>query len=172
MKALFLWLLWMPLVAFAAPPVMVVWPFEEVTFLPDRLDHGKLGGLAQEVITATLMQDGRLEVVERERLDRILEELNLNCSGLAARDACQQVGKIVGADKMVFGEYLRLPDGRTRVLVRIVDVETSLVDAGLEATVSGGADPYAVLTRLGCEIAARLRKRNGPAGQADPSEAR
>jgi len=139
-----LWFLIIPATLAEEKTVVVVWPFEDVSFIPGN-DAGQddLGGLATEVLIARLLQSRRVEVVERQALDKVLEELNLSCSGLADKDACLRVGKIIGARKMLFGTYFLL-DGRLHLLVRVVDVETSLIDGSVKWVTTPGELPQAM----------------------------
>jgi len=112
--------------------VIVVWPFEDVSFLPAQgTGSEEIGELSMELLTAALVRNPAIDVVERQQLAKILEELNLSCSGLADKDACLKVGRIVGARKMVFGSYF-LVGGQVNLLVRRVDVETSEIEKILD----------------------------------------
>jgi len=167
-RVLLFWLLIVPAVTAGDRLTVVVWPFEDITFVSDPTGGPQdLGSLAMETMIAGLMRYERVEVVERERLDRILEELNLSCSGLADQEACLQVGKIVGAGKMVFGEYFLMPGGQVHFLVRLVDVETSLIDASLETVVPSGR-VFGALERLGRDLGRMMVENKGPAGEAGP----
>lgn len=114
--------------------VVVVWPFEDITFLPVQGTAPQdIGDLSMELLISALLRNPAIDVVERQQLDKVLEELNLSCSGLADKDACLKVGRIVGARKMVFGSYF-LVDGQVNFLVRRVDVGTSEIEKTVDRT--------------------------------------
>jgi curli biogenesis system outer membrane secretion channel CsgG len=97
-------------------------------------DMGEL--LAAEVIE-TLKESGAFEVVERERLILVLEELNLSSSSVADESSRLKVGRIVGARFMVFGSYFVLGD-MMRLDLRMVEVETGhIVKAAQKASSAG-----------------------------------
>jgi TolB-like protein len=66
-----------------------------------------------------------LKVIERDKIDFVLQEIELQKSGAVDKATAVQVGKILGAKYMVFGSITQLDDDHTRMVVRVVDVETS-----------------------------------------------
>jgi len=64
-------------------------------------------------------------VIERDKINVVLTELELQKSGAVDRSTAVRVGKIIGAQYMVFGSLMQLDDKNSIMLVRVVDVETS-----------------------------------------------
>ena len=85
----------------------------------DALERGIAGMLISE-----LAQNPAARVVERENIQRLLDEQNLGAEGRADAATAAKVGKLVGARYMVMGTFVDLY-GRFRVDARLVDVETS-----------------------------------------------
>jgi hypothetical protein len=56
-----------------------------------------------DVLTTTLFKTGRFDLVERDRLKEILKEQRLGRSGLVDEGTAAQIGKLVGAEAVVFG---------------------------------------------------------------------
>jgi TolB-like protein len=73
-----------------------------------------------------------MKVVERDKINYILKELELQKSGAVDRATAVQVGKILGAKYMVFGSITQLDDRHTRMLVWVVGVETSEIVASVD----------------------------------------
>ena len=73
-----------------------------------------------------------LRVVERDKIDFILKELELQKSGAVDVTTAVKVGKILGAQIMVFGSITQLDDNDTRMIVRAVSVETSEILASVD----------------------------------------
>ena len=79
-----------------------------------------------------------LELVERVRLQWLLDEQNLG----AGEDAGRQAGRLLGADQVVFGTYIK--NGNNMLLTaRVVDVETGRILLG--ERVEGRADEFDAL---------------------------
>ncbi len=56
-----------------------------------------------DLLTNKLVQDGTYSVIERSRIDQILQEQNLGSSGRLDPDTAAKVGKILGVDVVVIG---------------------------------------------------------------------
>jgi TolB-like protein len=71
-------------------------------------DREKLGAF-QKGIAETLIADlgrlGRLQVVERERLDALLSEMKLQQSGLTDPAMAVRLGRILGVQALLMGSY-------------------------------------------------------------------
>ncbi len=66
-------------------------------------------GLAEMIITdLSLVKE--LDVIERLRLNKIMEELNLSNSGLVQEETAPRLGKLLAARHLVKGSYLVMPD--------------------------------------------------------------
>jgi len=87
-----------------------------------------------DILSAKLAANQNIKVVEREKLQKIIDELKLSMTGVISNETAQKVGKIIGVDILVFGSFTKL--GKSIVIVaRIIDVETAEVISG--ATVHG-----------------------------------
>ncbi len=67
---------------------------------------GKIDRHARDVrdaFTQQLLATGRFEVVDRQSLDKILEEQKLGISGLIDEQSAPQLGKLLGASALIFG---------------------------------------------------------------------
>jgi TolB-like protein len=83
-------------------------------------------GLAQ-MFSSELSQLQDLHLVERADLLRIIEEIKLAQAGLIDEKTAQQVGKMAGAQHLLLGSFVYLPNGKIRIDGRIVEVETGRV---------------------------------------------
>ncbi len=108
-------------------------------------------GLAQMVIT-DLSGLTAVRIVERERLQEILDELKLGTSAKIDPATAAKVGKLLGARYMVMGGYFDLL-GSLRVDARVVEVETGRIIRSVGAI--GKGDDFLELER---KIAVELEK--------------
>jgi len=109
-----------PAVANAAPATLAILYFDNQG--NEELEPLKVG-LAQMLITDIKGTEG-ITVVERQRLQAILDELELGHSGMADPNSAAKVGKLLGAQWMLIGSYFELM-GTLRIDARLVKVETS-----------------------------------------------
>ncbi len=94
-----------------------------------------------------------MKVVERDKIDYVLKEQELQQSGAVDLSTAVRVGKILGARYMVFGSITQLDDRNTRMVVKVVSVETSEIIASVDKE---GAPHY---TKLEKELVQELAKR-------------
>ncbi|MCB1994818.1 MAG: hypothetical protein H6933_08285 [Burkholderiaceae bacterium] len=118
-------------------PAVVVWDFEDRSVAAlSALPPGEAGwlrrSLAEALVNALLRTPGQV-VVDRLRLREVLAEQNLGSSTLADDDARLRLGRIAGAERMVFGSFFVVGDA-VQVNLRVVDTATSRVLFADEAT--------------------------------------
>ncbi|MDZ7343996.1 MAG: CsgG/HfaB family protein [candidate division KSB1 bacterium] len=90
-------------------------------------------GLAQ-MFSSELSQLQGLELVERADLLRVIEEMKLAQAGFIDEKTAQQVGKLVGAQFLLLGGFVYLPNKKIRIDCRVVEVETGRTMRAAEQT--------------------------------------
>lgn len=93
----------------------------------------------EEQLVSVLVQSGRYDVVERGRLDVVMEELALSQTGLISGETAQRFGQMTGADYTVVAKVIAADFGRfnnyvygghkakVKVSVRFVDNQSGIV---------------------------------------------
>jgi TolB-like protein len=89
-------------------------------------------GLAEIMITE-LNAIKTLKFVERQKINELIQEMQLAQSGLVSEETGVQVGKLIGAKYLIFGAYMVF-DKKIRIDVRIVEVETGITVKAEQAT--------------------------------------
>jgi len=108
------------------------------------------------VLTSQLAEilnaSGRVQVVERVVLDRLLAELNLGSSELADPDTALKLGRVLAAKLIGTGSILHLPDS-SMLSIRMIDTETTAIPKVLTKKLAAGAIlPESELHALNREI--------------------
>ena len=106
-------------------------------------------GLAQMLIT-DLAELGEIRVVERARLNAVLEEQKLAASGKVDAATAARIGKLLGARELVVGSFFDLA-GALRIEARVVEVEAGKIVRSVG--VNGPAGDFWALER---DLAAKL----------------
>jgi TolB-like protein len=120
-------------------------------------------GLA-EVLIARLSGDSALTVVERERLDYVLQEIALPDSLLDNATAVR-AGRLLGAQNLLLGGFTRIKD-RLRIDARLVRTETGEVLR--TGSVEGKLDDvFALVEDLAEKMIPELAAAMGERSQAD-----
>ena len=93
----------------------------------DKADIG-LGSKISDLITGDLSADPELELVEREKLDKILDELGLSLSGIVDETEAARVGQLAGAKILVIGRAFAV-NNELVIVAKVIATETSRVKA-------------------------------------------
>jgi len=84
------------------------------------------GTSVSEKIIHELVKRGKLKVVERTRIDKIIKELKLELSGLINTDKAVKIGKLLAVDALITGS-INNRENKTEIFVRVIDVESGLI---------------------------------------------
>jgi len=82
-----------------------------------------------DMFIAKLQEIPQLQVVERKRLDQIMEELALTETGVIDPETAQKIGRLMGAQALFRGSFTAI--GKRMTLVGLlIRVETGAVESG------------------------------------------
>ena len=143
----------MPLPADTAS-VLTVLEFTNAAAAPDY-DWLRLG--LADMLSTDLAASGRLKLVERRELDKLLAEQELGLSGAVDEATAPRIGRLAGASRIAYGSFLAV-SGSLRIDAKVADVETGLIvaTAGVQGKDTAALGLEAELARklmsaLGCE---------------------
>lgn len=112
-------------------------------------------GMAEMLITE-LAQNKGVRVVERDRLQSLIEEQNLQNSDRVDKETAIKLGKTLGARHMLMGTFVIDPKKNMRIDVRAVNTETSAIE--YTESVTGNSDNLLQLViQLGAKVNAGLK---------------
>lgn len=105
----------------------VIYAQEKITIAVMDLKGEGLSTSETRIITSRLRTDlfntKKFKVVEREKMNEILEEQGFQLSGCTSNECIIEAGKLLGARRIVAGEIGRIGNLFT-LSIRIIDVET------------------------------------------------
>jgi hypothetical protein len=122
--------------------------------------------LLADALASSLQGTGKVRLLERSQMDRILGEQGLQASGACENGDCVvETGKLLGVERLVVGRLTRL-EGVLQLDTRLVDVGTGEV---LATSSRRGPVPFMKIVRpLGNLAAMDLAGGGGPPGDAEP----
>lgn len=103
------------------------------------------------MLTQVLQTGGGVQIVERELLEKLLEELKLSSSSLADPETALRLGKVLSARIIITGSIMADAKGQT-VLLRLVDTETTAVKKVVSAETTGKTIDRETVGQLGGQI--------------------
>ena len=131
------------MVAFAASPVanaraqaastdprpsVAVMPSFNNGSVVNHADYDALGKGIADVLITELAANNSIRVVERDKIQQLLDEQNLGASGRVDKETAAKIGKLLGVHHMIFGGFIIDPRGNMRLDTRAVHVETGVVE--------------------------------------------
>jgi TolB-like protein len=108
---------------------IAIMPFDNFSTGEFQEKLGSLGKGLADFFAYDFAKISSFTVLERDKIEFIMKEIELQKSDAVDRAAAVQVGKILGAKYMVFGSITQIDDKNTRMVVRVVSVETSEIVA-------------------------------------------
>jgi len=160
-----------PVDDWTSPPIVLA-------FLPSAaqgvfFDRAGMDVALRREIEARLHADETVRVVEREVLDKLLQELNLGTSELAEQNTQLQLGKVLSARMLGFIDFGRIgPD--VMLYLRLVDTETTSLAAQLTRNIGSFPDIAALVDDVAREIARTIgndRQLQGLIADAEDDDA-
>ena len=130
------------------PMVMTFIDFKESGSLSER--DGLIPVLTTQ-LADELNASGRIKVVERVVIERLLEELNIGSSELADPETALRLGRVLAAKVLGTGSLIHMPDG-TLLSLRLIDTETTAIPKVINRELNTGASLKKELHRLNREI--------------------
>jgi TolB-like protein len=109
-------------------PTVAIMFFNNNAFGSGARDYDGLSkGIADFLITEMAV-NSNIRVVERDQVQKLIDEQKLVTNGVVDRESAVRVGKLLGAQHMIFGGFMADPKGNVRIDARAVDVGTSEIE--------------------------------------------
>ena len=103
----------------------------------DTNGRASVGGAAVAIFLETqIAKRGKLRLVERSLLNKVLDELKLHNTGLISKESTLKIGRISGADLLITGTVTDVGSTKVEVHARLLQVETGEVLRAVKARVS------------------------------------
>ena len=116
------------LVAQSARPTVAIMYFNNNVFTKDARDYDGLSKGVPDFLITEMSANQAIRVVERDQVQRLIDEQKLVGAGQVDRETAVKVGKLLGAQHMIFGGFMADPKGNFRIDARAVNVETGAIE--------------------------------------------
>lgn len=149
------------------PTVAVMPNFDNGSVL-NHADYDALGKGIADVLITELATNGSIRVVERDRIQQLIDEQNLGASGRVDKSTAVQVGKLLGVQHMIFGGFIIDPKGQMRLDARAVNVETSEIEH-VESVTDKADNMLAVISAMADKLNKGMKLPPMPGGAVRPA---
>ena len=149
------------------PTVAVMPNFDNGSVL-NHADYDALGKGIADVLITELAANNSIRVVERDRIQQLIDEQNLGASGRVDKATAVQVGKLLGVHHMIFGGFIIDPKGQMRLDARAVNVETSEIEH-VESVTDKADNMLVVISTMADKLNKGMKLPPMPGGTARPA---
>ena len=147
-----------PLAAFAPvaaqnTPVVTVLAFDNAAFGPAAKDYDGIGKGIMDLVITDLASGGKVRVVDRARVQSILDEQKLTSSGAIDGTTAVRVGRLLGACYSVYGTFVRNDKtGQNVLTIHTTSNETGQIQ-NAQKVESKGDDMMELITKVSTQFA-------------------
>jgi TolB-like protein len=106
-------------------PIVAILSFDNNSIGAGRQDYDGIGKGIQETLIADMAANGKIRLVDRERIQRVLDEQHLSKAGSVDPATAVRVGKILGAQYAIYGGFMSDGRGNMVLTAHSTDMETS-----------------------------------------------
>ncbi len=85
-----------------------------------------LGNLVSETFTSSLVNSSAFKIIERDQLDKVIKEMEMNQTGFIETTDAVEIGKMLHADAIITGSVALLAN-EIQLNARIIDIESAYV---------------------------------------------
>ena len=117
-----------PAAAQAAKPTVAIMYFNNNVFTKDARDYDGLMKGVPDFLVSEMSSNPNIRVIERDQVQKLIDEQKLTSGGQVDRETAVKVGKLLGAQHMIFGGFMADPKGNFRIDARAVNVETGAIE--------------------------------------------
>lgn len=123
--------------------------------LNEKSQEISLGSLISEGFTTALVNSRTFKIIERDQLDKVVKEIEMNQTGFIETTDAVQVGKMLHADAIITGSVALL-NNQIQLNARIIEVESAYV---ISAETRITAYSLKNITRITNEIVMKLSEK-------------
>jgi TolB-like protein len=155
----------MPAIAAAqAPgaPVVAVLAFDNNSIGKGASDFDGIGKGVMDILITDLASNPNVRIVDRSRVQQILDEQNLTKSGAISAETAVRVGKLLGACYSIYGAFLRDLKGNNTLTAHTTSNETGQIQNPEKVQLKGD-DVMKLIDQMSEKLGANL-KLTGCAG--------
>ncbi|MCK5106226.1 MAG: hypothetical protein KAQ76_01580 [Elusimicrobiales bacterium] len=91
----------------------------------DGRDGTTDGSIISERLTMKMINLQKFEIIERSVLDKVMNELKLQSSGIMDAGSTKELGKVLGVDAIITGTLVERKGGKIEVNARLIKTETA-----------------------------------------------
>lgn len=109
-------------------PTVAIIQFNNNAFGPGSRDYDGLAKGIPDFLVTEMAGNKNVRVIEREQVQKLVDEQKLVTGGQVDKETAIKVGKLLGAQHMIMGGFMKDPKDNIRIDARAVNVETGEIE--------------------------------------------
>jgi TolB-like protein len=109
-------------------PTVAIVLFNNNVVTRDARDYDGLGKGIADILITEMAANPNIRPIEREKVQTLIDEQKLATGAQVDRETAVRVGKLLGAQHVVFGGFMTDPKGNFRIDARAVGVEQGVIE--------------------------------------------
>ncbi len=109
-------------------PTLAILVFQNGAFGKDARDYDGLTKSVPAILVTEMAANPNIRVIERDQVQALVDEQKLVTNGNVDKATAIKVGKLLGAQHMIFGSFMVDPKSNFRIDARAVNVETGEIE--------------------------------------------
>ena len=109
-------------------PTVAILSFNNGSFGKDAKDYDALSKGIPDFLITDMSVNPSIRVIERDQVQKLVDEQKLITGGQVDKETAVKIGKLLGAQHMIFGVFMTDPKGNFRIDARAVNVETGEIE--------------------------------------------
>jgi len=134
----------------------------------NHADYDALGKGIADVLITELAANPTIRVVERDKIQQLIDEQNLGASGRVDKETAAKIGKLLGVHHVIVGGFIIDPRGSMRFDARAVNVETGIVEH-VESITDKADNMLAILSGVADKMNKGMKLPPMPNGTSRPA---
>jgi len=126
-------------------------------FKSEEADRAAANVISNMLLT-DLVNDGRFTVVERTQMETILREQSFQQTGCTDDSCAVKMGRLLSANKIVFGELSRVND-TMYITVRVIDVARGITDHAERGVIQKSDGIDNTVSRIAIKLMDKMARR-------------
>jgi TolB-like protein len=116
-----------------------------------------LGKAVAEMLRTKLIELGVYTIIERGKLEGVMQEQSLQLTGAVDPKTAVEIGKLVGAKFVIIGSIVKMGESQYTINARLIDVETGIAKMGKMVEGKGEGEIREMVDQLALKLTGKSK---------------
>lgn len=142
-------------------PIVAILSFDNNSIGKDARDYDGLGKGIQDLLISDMASNAKIRLVDRDRIQKVLEEQSLVKAGAINPETAVRIGRILGAQYAVYGGFMSDGRGNLVLTAHTTDMETSQIENPQKVQAKTD-DVLGIIAQMSSKLGSNLKLESKP----------